>query len=56
MLTSLRFACNCDFSDCCLFSIRFQSLVSIEYEEMCSEIILMIGGTIIGAPHLSKCT
>ena len=49
MLISLRFACNCDFSDCCLFSIRFQSLVSIEYEEMCSEIILMIGGTKIGA-------
>lgn len=56
MLISLRFACNCDFSDCCLFSIRFQSLVSIEYEEMCSEIISMISGTIIGAPHLRKCT
>ena len=46
MLTSLRFACNCDFSDCCLFSII---LISIEYEEMCSEITCMIGGTKIGA-------
>ena len=57
MLISLRFACNCDFSDCCLFFNSFSIiLVSIEYEEMCSEIILMIGGTQIGAPHLRKCT
>ena len=50
MLTSPRFACNCDFSDCCLFFNSFSIiLVSIEYEEMCSEIISMIGGTKIGA-------